>query len=272
MTIWEHYSGATRLKYLSLVAAAALALNTPAALIVVNRLESRMPYQRIPSGQGEAGERFPKFGVGLLREPDEEPYVFHRSYDCEPFDVAFTGEADHVRFVTSPKACSGYALRQEKSITVCDNVLQAGYLFENAGDKELALTEYCHNFLTLDGEKTGPMVHLELPTAAPRQGKAGRRENSTMRGTEYGFGFTGEGTAASRIAVAGEEIDRSRDFTWKLRSDTTGLYVAGAVSFAPAQVVVWSIGEIVSPEVMHHFTLAPGECVSYTRQWTFGRA
>lgn len=212
---------------------------------------------------------FPKFGVGLLRRPDNESYIFHRCYSCDPFEVQTENGPDSARFVTLPKPCMGYALRGEKSITVHGNVLRMEYLFENTGKRELNLTEYCHNFITLNGEKTGPAIHLEFPSARSQAGKAGRRESSTMRGAEYGFGFIGEGLDPSRITVTGGEINRSREFTWKLRSDTTGLSVAGTVSFAPSEVVVWSVGALVSPEVMHSFSLTPGERISYTRQWTF---
>ena len=92
-----------------------------------------------------------------------------------------------------------------------------------------------------------------------------------MRGTRTGFGFIAEAPEASLIRAGGNEIDRSRPFTWKIRSAKSSLSVSSLVSFEPSDIAVWSVGINVSPEVMKRIEIEPGQSVSYWRRWIFER-
>ena len=98
------------------------------------------------------GERFPKYGVGLLKKENEGAYMFMNVYETEPHEISKEVFPDKVIFTTAPKMCGGFALSEKKTVSVKDNVLRVDYEITNAGEKELDYREYVHNFITLDYE------------------------------------------------------------------------------------------------------------------------
>jgi hypothetical protein len=216
------------------------------------------------------GARCPKFGVGFVEKPDGEPYrFFDISYDVEPFDIVWTADGGQAAFRTEARPCGGYALRQTKMVTLEGNSIAVGYEFQNVGKEPLLLSEYVHNFLTIDRHPIGPDYYLGFPTAALQDGKRARRETATIRGVGKGFGYSGYSSEAASIALEKDEIDPGRPFSWHLTHSGSALGVSEEDSFIPDRVNVWTIDRIVSPEVFHRFALAPGEAHSYNRRWTF---
>ncbi|MCL2092919.1 MAG: hypothetical protein FWH12_01880 [Treponema sp.] len=216
------------------------------------------------------GERYPKFGVGLILKQDEEGYIFHREYDCQFFDLEIEAKESEAVLLTRPRTSRGYALEGKKTLSLEDNKLSIVHHYINRGDKALDLTEYNHNFVSLAGEMAGPQMEINFPLAASLEGKGPRREGQILCGTERGFGFSGQSSRASMIDAEAEEIDPSRPFSWTLKSSASGLWISEGVSFRPDRMTIWTIGDIVSPEVFHRFSLASGEEITYSREWTFG--
>ena len=120
-----------------------------------------------PSREAGVGELFPKFGVGLIKKPDELPYMFMRPYEADPFEIRYELYGDRVAFETDPKPASGYALREKKTVSVTGNVLRVDYEVENTGEKAFEYSEYCHNFLNLeyDGVTNGFNLTMDAGNA-----------------------------------------------------------------------------------------------------------
>lgn len=114
------------------------------------------------SAEAAVGEKFPKFGVGLLTKSDEHPYIFMRTYDTEPFEIRTETGENCVSFYTEPRELGGYALREKKTVSIHDNVLSVDYEVENAGSLEFEYSEYCHNFLTLDFDGVRNSYNLNM--------------------------------------------------------------------------------------------------------------
>ncbi|MBR6321369.1 MAG: hypothetical protein IKR59_00745 [Lachnospiraceae bacterium] len=114
------------------------------------------------SKDAAVGEKFPKFGVGLLTKIDEHPYIFMRTYEVDPFEIRAEAGEDSVTFYTEPRELCGYALREKKTVSIHDNVLAVDYEVENAGSLEFEYSEYCHNFLTLDFEGVRNSYNLNM--------------------------------------------------------------------------------------------------------------
>ena len=104
----------------------------------------------VHSDKVAVGEKFVKFGVGLLKKYEDAPYDAQKFYDVEPFAITAEATDTAVVFHTEPKALDGYAMREKKTVSVCGNVLRVEHEVENAGDKPFEYSEYNHNFLTLD--------------------------------------------------------------------------------------------------------------------------
>ncbi len=219
------------------------------------------------------GERFQKFGVGLLMKPEEERYFFDNVYDCVPYETSFEAKEDEVTFRTFPAPCGGFALEEEKTVRVREASLSVTYRFRNEGEKKMTLTEYCHNFLTLDGLIPREGTRLELPTVSDLSAlKCRPRPDGScghMVGAPHGVTFTEPTGADSNIRVDGTYIDSSRPFGWRIVSDESPLSICGEVSFIPSYLVLFSRGASICPEVQHKFVLLPGEEITYTRRVTF---
>jgi len=213
----------------------------------------------------------PKFGVGLLRKPDNEPYQFYNTaYELIPFEIDWQVSGASVTFNTREKECLGYAMRETKTVTVEGNRLIVCHEMENRGKKNLALSEYNHNFVSIDKQPIGKEYFLHFPAIANQSGKRDKTPGSTIYGDGKGFTFSGYCAKAASIGVEKNEIESGLPFRWTLTHSGVQKSVTEEVSFTPDSVHIWTIDHIISPEVFHSFSLAPGERCSYTRSWVFG--
>lgn len=215
------------------------------------------------------GKKCPKFGVGLLTKPDDNKYEFYKKYETEPFEIEFESDGTTAVFCTEPKACMGYALRQRKTVAVAGNILTVTYEYENVGEKPLTLSEYCHNFITIDKLPIGPEYKISMPTIVPQDNKAPKKPTATIYGKGSGFTYSAYNPSAAMIDIDGAEIDSSKPFSWKITHASTTASVSEEDSFTPSRIPVWTIDHIISPEVFNHFEIAPGETHTYQRKWIF---
>jgi hypothetical protein len=221
----------------------------------------------VPAEEAALGEKFPKFGVGLLTRDEDKPYRFFHRYPCEPFDIAVERIGASVTYTTSPKPCMGYALRNTKRLRVDGNRLSMAVTVENTGDKPVEFDEYCHNFITIEHLPIGPRYYLGM-TVTPQDGK-GPLSGTSLMGQGNGFTFSGYSGEASMIEAADSEIRRDVPFGWTLSHTDSPAVISETVSVTPVKVAVWAIDHIISPEVLCHFSVRPGSSASWTREWTF---
>lgn len=223
------------------------------------------------SGEAAVGEYYPKFGVGLIRKENDEPYVFYRSYDIEHFPIEVTCTETTAEFRTMPIACMGYALKQWKKISVESNCLMVEYALENTGGKNISVEEYCHNFLTVDGMAISPDYVLEIP-GLENQGSepklyCGNGYELNLVGNGHGFTFAKADPAVFEYPARVEA--QSTPFTWKLSHKGAKAHVLGEESYVPVRVNVWGTDHLISPEFIQKIELVPGEKISWTRKLTF---
>lgn len=220
-----------------------------------------------PALEAPMGAQFPKFGIGLLTKTLEGRYVFHHKYPCEPFAVSIETSDTAVRFDTAPKECMGYAAHLTKVVAVAGNELTMKMTFENVGERPIAFDEYCHNFVTLDHLPLSEDYYLSMPVVN-QDGKPAKG-GIALCGKGCGVGFCGYSNAPSFFDIEGSEIAGKPPFTWKLVHQKTSASISETVSVLPSRVIVWAIDHIVSPEVVCHLEVTPGERVTWVRSWTF---
>lgn len=221
----------------------------------------------VPAEEAPVGGRFPKPGVGLLTREDDKPYRFYHPYPCEPFDVSAERLGTGVTFVTSPRPCMGYALRNTRRVQVDGNRLTMTVTVENTGEKPVAFDEYCHNFVTIEHLPIGPDYYLAM-SVTPQDGK-GPLSGVSLKGLGSGFTFSRYSGEASMIEAAGGEIRHDVPFRWTLTNKNSPASISEEVSVTPSKAAVWAIDHIISPEIFCHFEVPPGSSASWTRIWTF---
>lgn len=226
------------------------------------------------SAEARIGEYFPKFGVGLIRKEADEKYIFHKAYrDVKFFPVSYTHDASSARFVTEAVPCLGYAMRHTKYISVEDRRISMEILAENVGEKPIAMREFCHNFLSIDGMAVGSDYHVSMPSI-PDLGHErlyGRNNKlSSFRGEGHGLRLCEFSAIDTDIAFEQSEISPDIPFVWEVRHDGARMWCRGEDHYHPVRVPVWAVDHIVAPELNHSFELAPGESHEWKRTWEFG--
>lgn len=226
-----------------------------------------------PSREAKIGEYFPKLGVGLIRKEDDEKYIFHRAYkDVKPFAVTFSQDGSRAEFVTEPVECMGYAVRSTRTVSVEGNTMTMVSRVENTGEKEIPMEDFCHNFISIDGMAVGSDYELSMPQIPDlgterllnRRGFSG-----VMRGNGTGITFCEFTAIDTDIAVGGCDIRPEVPFTWKMIHKGARAFVDGEDYFVPDMVAVWGVDHMLCPEIVHSFTVKPGESHEWKRVWRF---
>ncbi len=214
------------------------------------------------------GGWFPKFGVGLLYNEEGGPFKFQIPYKVEPFEVKIDAKEDEAVFEVLPRECMGYALHEKRTVKLDGSTITISYEYSNVGEKALELSEYVHNFMTIEHKPLGPAYHLvgrfnNLDGVLPGRG-------GPAYGKGNGLEWSGYTDSACMMRLTAEHIDASAPFFWKLTNDESPAWVMEECGFVPTSAPVWSIDHNISCEAFHSFTVNPGETVSYQRKWTFG--
>ncbi|MBR6322349.1 MAG: hypothetical protein IKR59_05730 [Lachnospiraceae bacterium] len=221
------------------------------------------------------GGKFLKPGVGILTKIDDAPYHIFKTYPVLPFPISVENRGYQAVFRTTPIDLNGYAIRQKKTVTIYENRLRMDYEFENIGRNRVEFNEYVHNFVTLNHRPVDETYVLEMPAmnvpmgdvAAPRSPIPGP---SGVYCDEEGLKTRAADFYDSMIFFDPSCVDHSvKPFSWTLRSTANDLSITEKVSFDPAYMRVWTVGEIMSPEVFSAVELDPGEVAVYHREWCF---
>lgn len=219
------------------------------------------------------GEKFPKFGVGILTKTEDKPYFFMNTYPCEDFNVAVKVMDDSIFFTTAPKEIDGYAFAQMKTVSIKGNTLTIATMVKNVGTKDIVIDEYCHNFMTLNHKKVNADYRLEIPCVEIPAGEIKTNAAATC--------FHSDGKSLSKseesmvFALYAFEESRMKPvdgaYGWTLTDTTNGLTVSESDDFEVAGVTVWSVGDAISPEMFYSKTIKPGREAKWSRTYTFDK-
>ncbi len=221
------------------------------------------------------GGKFLKPGVGILTKVDEHPYIFMRSYPVIPFPISVEDRGYQAVFRTTPIEIEGYAIRQKKTVTVYENRLRMDYEYENVGHLSVDFTEYVHNFVSLNHRPVDQSYVLRMPAmnlpegdcAMPRRKEAGP---SGVYCDKEGLKTRAADFYDSMIMFDPSCVNHDvKPFEWTIASSRDALSIREKDFFDPSHMYVWTVGEILSPEVFAHVTMDPGEVAVYHREWEF---
>jgi len=220
-----------------------------------------------PIGYDETpvGGSFPKLGIGLLKRPDDDRYMFARPYEIvEKFPIIIDAAMDKVTFFVEPIACMGYAARLQKTLSVAGPELTIAYLLENVGDRDISTHEYCHNFLRIDDHLIGLEYVLRMPysitleqlggqfsrmlprwmrSIIPRSwltklgGLVYRRMLSILSISDNEIRWTGTPERAFYCRLQG--FHKTAQAQWTLIYEPSGVQIQEYDDFEPGRVAVW---------------------------------
>ena len=215
-----------------------------------------------------AGDYFMKPGIGLLQKQTDEPYRFMNPYKIDPFKIDVSHVENVILFVTQPKPCNGYALKQEKRLEVVGNRLEMKIKLTNTGEKEFVGEEYCHNFITVNCMSLGPNYSLEFPSGKDRG-------NAQLNGEIVADGkkitFSGPLKRALMFTMEADEFSHgpSDKLEWIFKNQAEGAQAHVYEQIKLSRVALWAVEHMLSTESFHIIKLAPGESDAWTRTWVF---
>lgn len=217
------------------------------------------------------GEKYPKFGVGILTKTEDAPYFFMNTYPCEDYDITAEVKEDRIVFVTTPKEINGYAVAQEKIVAIDGNRLTITTTLKNVGTKDYVVDEYCHNFMTLNHKKVNSDYRLEIPCV---EIPAGEIKTNAAATCFYSDGKSLSKSEESMVFALyafekSQMIPMDTEYGWTLTDTSNGLTVSETDDFCVDGVTVWSVGDAISPEMFYKAVIKPGEETCWSRTYTF---
>lgn len=233
------------------------------------------------ANETKPGEQFPKLGVGLLTQrPEGGPYNMWKHYAVKLFPLSARFEADRAVFVQEPVACLGVAARITKIVTLDGASLRTETTLENTGERTLALREYQHNFVSLNGVPAGPGYRLELPM----DGRIGEIFDSAYDVQDFRARCSGfmkaEGDAIVWLKsmdghgfhkeTPEKDLHPERGNYWRLTHESLPLSVCEELSFRPQHLVLWGVEHCICTEAYIPLCVEPGRQMTWTRLWRFG--
>ncbi|MCL2055727.1 MAG: hypothetical protein FWH02_00735 [Oscillospiraceae bacterium] len=233
------------------------------------------------SGDVRAGEKFPKFGTGLLTQiEDNAPYRMFADYELEAYPITAETGADFARFCHDIPLCMDTGAKIYREASVRDNMLTIYTTIENTGARVLQLAEYNHNFLSIDGLPVGPgyLLHIPFDGTLEKIAQCGFTQKSRgevipglmlpQENKTIAWGKGMDGRTFFKETESPDILPMARYF-WKLTHENSPASVEETVSFAPRRFALWGIEHCICPEVFVGIYVKPGEKQSWSRTWTF---
>jgi hypothetical protein len=212
----------------------------------------------------EIADRFPLMGVGLLKKPDTAPFCFFKPYDVLPFQQEYHISDTAACFKTYPLLCRGYAMLQQKTLTISGNSLLLTNRMENVGEKFLRLHEFNHNFFCFDGREVDESYVLTLPyqmAVTVRRGLVISGFNTvSVRAMD-------ESSASAAFLIRGYE--GLSGHYMRLENRLTGTSVFIEEDFNAVRFYNYANAGAICPETFCSIDLEPGEIFSFGRKYTF---
>jgi hypothetical protein len=214
-------------------------------------------------GWDDADRYFLKPGVGLLERVNDRPYSFFTDY---PIKQAFPCEMeirpDTVSFCLGAIPHKGVAYTIDKHVAIMGSALFVTTTLHNVGEKPLEMSEYNHNFITLDNQGTHPQVTLTLnPDYTDANDVAGLVKNHDS------ITFTDQLEKFFMIRCNAPVAYAPK--RWEMRDDKAGMRVQEWGDFDVTDFYAWGGRHVIAPEIYGDFPVAPGRKRSWTRVWKF---
>lgn len=242
-----------------------------------------------PPGYAEAnpGDPFLKIGVGLLKKPGNDIYMFWTPYEVlSPASSRLLSHPeDHLRTPPGNRPNSqpqmkfdlmftqmlgrdkAWSYIYNKGITV--DASQGKIIItrnlSNLGKKPIKVEHYSHNFMFFDDKEIDSSYKLEMPQPIIVENKD-FLASATVDGNVIRPSKHLDGMAGTLFTLA----DPKAPFTFKVSNDN-GASVTITQSIAPPKFQLWMTTRAFCPEPFTLIDLAPGKSIEWSTTYQFGQ-
>ena len=224
-----------------------------------------------PAGYSDAnqGEHFLKIGVGSLLKENQVPYNFLNRFKNEPlvFDVVQSVETQ-LDFKTKSTLVGGIQILYNKQLSISENQLTIDYFLKNIGEKSFSTEEYCHNFLAIDQHGVSADYQLKFDFEL-NPGLFSKYINPEGLMVLSSDSISWKHKPLYDFFIAGLSGSQPRKASWTLTNKREKVGVSEQTDFEISKINLWGNGHVISPELFHQISLAPGEETSWKRVYTF---
>ncbi|MDR1531436.1 MAG: hypothetical protein LBS62_04505 [Clostridiales bacterium] len=202
----------------------------------------------------QQGGLFLKIGVGWLQKTTDQ---YRQVY---PYPIAELVRSQYTRLDGAVRCGfdsgeeNGYAVRCSKTYTLTEDGVSVAFSLENTGSKAIATSEYCHNFLTVNGTGGLPVdSKYSLQTGCEPIDRAVRDLIAGGQPVYY--------AAFDRAALP----DSFRE--WRFSHEDSPVMFRESCDFHPVRFAVWGTRAVISAECFHALRLLPGERAVWSRTY-----
>jgi hypothetical protein len=210
------------------------------------------------------GGRFLKPGIGIFKRDNDNPLRFPTLPVLNEGKRGFKATRNGARFtqdLQDPQ--SGYGYNYVKTVTLVQGKPQMtiAHMLKNTGNKDIATTVYCHNFLSLSPGSEHMVITAPFDWSAekPLQPELVKLDGKTIR---YIAPIPKGVTTISLMNGFG---DRASDYDFTVTNTKTGFGQRIRGDQPIAKINMWSISTTYSLEPYVAISLKPGE----TKRWTY---
>ena len=224
------------------------------------------------------GEWFFKPGVGLVKQTaDFQRFNIFGTYKVKAFPVIIEHADDQsITFFQKGTVWNGYGADIRKIYRLQENQLILTVEVTNTGTENFELSEYQHNFVSLNQIPAGPGYQLMLPCDK----NLNMIEQATLRqGDEHpmpsavcvqGDTVHWKETLDNRILYhESYSVHTEAPAYWILKHENSPISIQENVNFTPSMIIVWAVEHCICAELYHTVQLTPGESTQWQRTWTF---
>lgn len=233
----------------------------------------------LPTGElAKSGEWFFKPGVGLVRQTEDfQRFNIFGIYEVQPFPITVYQESDaSICFFQKGLPRRGYCADIKKTYSLMENQLILDIEVTNTGNETLDLSEYQHNFISLEQKPVGPGYVLELPCDknlsqledATLSWGDERHLDSAVYLKEHAVHWK-DFMDEKVLYHESYDADPAVPASWTLRHENSSVAVTEEVDFTPSMIIVWSVEHCVCAELYYGAKITPGETARWRRTWTF---
>ena len=233
----------------------------------------------LPTGElSKCGEWFFKPGVGLVQQTaDFQRFNIFGTYEVQPFPIIVEQPSqDKIIFKQTGPSHNGYGAEICKTYRLENNQLIRDIEVTNTGAKPLDLSEYQHNFISLEQKTVGPGYVLELPCDknlsqledATLSWGDERHLDSAVYLKEHSVHWK-DFMDEKVLYHESYEVDSQAPARWTLRHENSSVSVSEEVDFTPSMIIVWSVEHCVCAELYYNAKILPGDTAHWRRTWTF---
>lgn len=214
------------------------------------------------------GGKFIRIGIGVIEKPDNKPFEIFKTYDIVDHGIWDVEKGkDWIEFKQTLESDIGYGYVYTKRIQLKTDGpgFIMTHVLENTGAKTIKTDQYNHNFFMIDGQLSGPAIHVEFPydistendlrDAMEIKGKDLRFIKDFAKGESIWMEFKGYGNAVDDHHVA-------------VKNEKTGAGVRFRVDKPLYKMVFWACQTTYCPENFIMIHVEPGKTDKWTSEYT----